>query len=117
MRKRNILIYTSGKYTATNPDGSFDIDQIEKNIQLAREHTIKLWEKGYTVLCPHLNTAHFEKDANLRWEDYINGDLELLSRCDICYMLPGWRDSKGALVEYSHAKKREIPIVTSLDEL
>jgi hypothetical protein len=114
---RDKLVYISGKYTAINKDGTFNDRQIHMNILKAREYAIDIWEKGYTAICPHLNTYHFERDATLEWEDYIAGDLELLKRSDIIFMLPNWEQSKGAILEKEFAEKNKIKVVTNLDEL
>ena len=44
------VIFISGKYRG-------DVDY---NIAHARKEAIALWQKGYAVICPHLNTAHFD---------------------------------------------------------
>ncbi len=95
-----VLVFLSGKYSG-------DIDE---NIQTARNAAIKLWEKGYAVFCPHLNTAHFEIDCMCEYNDYLNGDLEILKRCDEIHMLPGWEKSTGAKIEHDFALKNDIVI-------
>src|ERR1035437_7645838 len=102
---RNVLVYISGKYSG-------DIDE---NIKVARKYAIKIWELGYTALTPALNSAHFEIDCNCKYEDYINGDLIMLDRCDIIFMLPGWQESKGANVEIRFAKRKGMKIVFDLE--
>lgn len=97
---RNKVVYVSGKYSG----------DIEHNIQVARRYAIKLWEIGFTVFCPHLNTQHFEKDCDISYEDYIAGDLEIVRRCDAIFMLPGWIGSKGAIQERLEASRQGIPI-------
>lgn len=95
-----MIIYISGKYSGN----------IEENIEIARKVAIELWEKGYSVVCPHLNTVHFELDCKCVYEDYINGDLEILARCDAIIMLQGWNGSNGATMEKEFAKSLGIPI-------
>jgi len=105
--KRNIVIYVSGAYTG----------EIDKNIEIARKAAIDLWEKGYTVICPHLNTIHFEKDCKIGYDDYIVGDCEILKRCNYILMLDNWEDSKGAKVEKEFAEKYNIKIYYTVEEL
>jgi len=88
-----MIIYLSGKYSGN----------IEENLALARKVAIELWVKGYAVLCPHLNTAHFEEDCPATYEDYIRGDLEMVAACDAVVMLPGWEQSNGARLERMRA--------------
>lgn len=95
-----MLIYLAGKYSG----------DIDRNIQNARQIAIELWEDGYYVFCPHLNTAHFEIDCRCTYENYIRGDMDILLRCDAVVMMPEWRGSEGANMEYSLAVKHNIPV-------
>ena len=95
-----MLVYTSGPYSG-------DIDM---NIATARWVAIKLWEAGYAVICPHLNSAHFEKDCKATYEQYIAGDLEMVKGCDAMVMIPGWEASKGAVEERNYALSLGIPV-------
>ncbi len=44
-------------------------------------------------------------------EDYIDICLYLLAKCDSIYMLQGWEDSKGASIEHTYARIKEMTIV------
>jgi hypothetical protein len=96
-----MLLYVSGVYS--NGD-------IDHNIAEARKISIALWEARHWVLCPHLNTAHFEIDCKATYEDYVMGDLRMLESCDGIVMIPGWEKSEGARREYQHAENLNIPI-------
>ena len=109
MNKRKKIIYISGPYSEFKSNEGITY-KIEDNIKIARKIAIRLWEKGFTVICPHLNTIHFEKDSKLSYDDYIDGDLEILSRCDAIYMTPFYDYSSGAKKEKEHAKKIGIEI-------
>lgn len=100
-----MLIYTAGKYSG-------DVDE---NIANARKVAIALWEMGHTVICPHLNTSHMEQDCSLEWEDYMQGDFNIISRVDAVVMLEGWENSKGAGLEHKYANDLEIPIFYAPD--
>jgi hypothetical protein len=104
---RNNVIYISGKYSG----------DIETNIRKAREAAIKVWEAGFTALTPHLNTIHFEQDCKCRYEDYINGDLALLTNCDAILMLDNWEESQGAKIERQYAVERCIPVFYNINGL
>lgn len=39
-------------------------DEISLNIHMARQASIYLWQNGYYVFCPHLNSSHFELDCS-----------------------------------------------------
>lgn len=106
MNKR-LLVYLSGKYSAGN---------IEENIRTARQAAIKLWNNGYFVICPHLNTAHFEVDCKASYDDYIDGDLRMIEGCDAIVMLSNWTESRGAKIEKDYAETNNIPVLF-FDEL
>jgi hypothetical protein len=102
-----MLIYVSGPYTSKDGIG------IDANIQAAREIAIRCWEKGHAVICPHLNTAHFERDCTVDYKAYIAGDLNMVARCDALVMVDGWESSNGATIEADYAQKLSIPIYTA----
>jgi hypothetical protein len=107
MDKRMLVIFVAGKYKGNIPE----------NIETARYMSRKIWELGFTALTPHLNTAHFEEDCHCVEDDYILGDLSMLSRCDGIMMIEGWKDSQGAMGEHLAAKQMGIPTFYSLTEL
>jgi len=59
------------------------------------------------VICPHLNTAFMGRGDDRQW---LDGDLEILRRCDAIYMLNGWRDSAGALAELDEAHRGHLTV-------
>jgi hypothetical protein len=98
------IIYTAGPYRPGHGRTVAD------NIAVARKVAIELWRMGHFALCPHLNTANFEEDAELPDEYYLDGDLKALARCDAVVMLPTWTESEGAKGEHDYALARGIPI-------
>lgn len=46
-----------------------------------------------------------------KYEDYWPLDKELLDKCNTIYMLRGWENSKGALLEYNYAKENGYTIM------
>jgi len=93
-----MLIYVAGPYRG----------YINKNIKEAREVAIKLWDKGHTVICPHLNTEHFEDE--LPEVDFIEKDLDIVGRCDAIVMTKEWKKSEGARREKEYAESIGIPV-------
>jgi hypothetical protein len=87
------VVFISGPYRG----------DVQSNIQKAKDVSIKLWQQGYIVICPHLNTANF--DGLCSDQVWLDGDMEIMRRCDIVYFLKAWRESAGALKEYSEAVK------------
>lgn len=102
------LVYVAGPYRARTTFG------IQANIRAAAEVALKYWKQGYAVICPHANTAYFDGEADD--EVWLNGDLEMLSRCDLVVMLPTWRRSAGAIAEHERAKELGIAVVYEDDD-
>ena len=91
------VIYVAGKYRGES------WNEVWENIMHARREARKLWLSGFAVICPHTNSIFMdgiETDGI-----FLNGDLEILSRCDAIYMLLGWECSLGAKQEYAVARK------------
>ena len=111
-RKTRHVIYVAGKYTDPDPH------QIRRNVLAASEVAIECWRAGWAVICPHKNTdgyEAFEADDRLNWDVWMQGDLEILSRCDAVIMVDNWTRSKGATVEHDTAKKLHITVFYAED--
>lgn len=104
-----MLAYLAGPYRAKNGR------TVEENIATAREYAVKFWAAGIPTICPHLNTAHMEHDG-VPDDHFLVGDLEMVRRCDLVVLLPGWEESEGALSEYELADHLDIPTLRA-DEL
>jgi hypothetical protein len=96
------LAYIAGPYRTGHGRTVFE------NIQAARAVAVKYWKLGYAVICPHSNTAFF--DGLCPDDTWIEGDLEMLRRCDVVVMMKSWRQSAGARKEFRLAcrLKKEI---------
>lgn len=101
------VVYLAGPYRAATPR------KIVENIRYAEMWALTLWKLGAAVLCPHLNTALF--DGECPDSVWLEGDLEMLRRCDAVCLLPGWEGSSGTRAEAIEAQKRGIPVFR-LDE-
>lgn len=97
------VIFVSGPYRGQ------DWVEVDNHIRRAREAAVKLWRDGWAVICPHSNTSHF--DGLCPDEVWLEGDLEILKRCDAIYMLKDWRASKGAKAELDLASKNGLEII------
>ena len=110
MSLRKIVLYVYGPYSG----------DMSRNIDKARRTAIEAWEAGFTVICPHLNTSHFEEDCKIEYNDYIQGDLEIIRRCD-GLLASTSRDrmvtSAGAMQEEGLAKADGIPVFQNLQEV
>ena len=95
-------IYIAGKYSADDEAGE------DANTLLAAEVSAEYLKQGWAVFCPHTMTQMIDRKFNrprtLTWEDWLVADIHWISKSDAIHMLPGWRESKGAQVEYLVAK-------------
>jgi hypothetical protein len=97
------VVYLSGPYRSNTVHG------IVENIRKAEKYAIQLWDEGYAVICPHKNSALL--DGIVPDDCFLEGDKEILRRCDIIYMMPGWEYSEGAKAEHQLAKDLGISII------
>jgi hypothetical protein len=96
-----VILYISGPYT---------VGDTKRNIIKARIIACELWEKGFAVICPHTNTGNFENYCEATYDQYLAGDLEILSKCNAIIMTPDWEISNGAKIEHELAIQMDIPI-------
>lgn len=82
--------------------------EIQMNIVEAELVAMKYWALGYAVICPHLNSAHFEGAPE---KVFLEGYLEILSRCDVIVMGYGWKHSEGAQKELALAVTLGLEII------
>lgn len=99
------VAYVAGPYRSTTEWG------LEHNIRSAENVAINLWSMGYAVICPHKNTANFGGVRCLPDQVWLDGDLSILSRCDLLVAVPGWERSKGTVEELNFAVEHDIPIL------
>lgn len=104
------LLYVAGPYRA---DGD---NNLLNNILTARYVSRRLWLRGWAVICPHMNNA-FMDGPDTTFELFMAGDLEILQRCDAIYMLPGWRESEGAQIEFDRACELGLPAYYNIEEV
>ena len=102
------LIYVAGKYTGK------DWDQVQSHIDKAENASVQLFAKGWNVVTPHKNNAHYEvyedRFKTLDYRFWIKATLDLLSRCDAIFVLDNWYSSQGTIGEIKFALEHNIPI-------
>ena len=104
-----IVVYIAGPFRGPN---SWEIEQ---NIRRAEALSLEVWRMGMAAICPHANTRFFQGAApDSVW---LDGDLEILSRCDAILMTPDWERSSGARAERDFAIEHGIPVYFSRDQL
>lgn len=103
------LVYVAGPYRGT------DNWIIENNIRRAEELSLEVWRAGAAAICPHTNTRFFQGAApdNV----WLDGNLEILKRCDAVITTPDWRRSVGARHEVTLALSRGLPVFPDVESL
>jgi hypothetical protein len=43
-------------------------------------------------------------------EVWLEGDLELMRRCDAVLLVPGWKQSSGTVAEVTEARRMGLPV-------
>jgi len=100
-----VLIYTAGPYAETAGGGTG-----EENIQRATDIAAELWNLGYAVICPHMNSANLEQTTTLSNKDFVDRDLEMVQVCEGIVMMPYWEQSYGAIRELECARENELEV-------
>ena len=97
------VIFVSGPYRDKTEHG------VEMNILNAKLTAVQLWREGWAVICPHKNSERMGGVVSDR--AFLDGDLEILRRCDAIYMMRGWERSEGARGECALAKELGLEIL------
>jgi nucleoside 2-deoxyribosyltransferase len=103
------LVYVAGPFRGPS---AWDIEQ---NIRRAETLALAVWRLGAACLCPHTNTRFFQNAApDSVW---LEGDLEMLRRCDAVILTDDWERSSGARAERDLAIQQNIPVFYGIDDL
>ncbi len=103
------LVYVAGPFRGKS---HWDVAQ---NIRRAEALALEVWKLGAAAICPHLNTAHFQDAAP---DDlWLEGDLEILRRCDAVMLTDNWQESRGAIAEKREARLNGIRVFEDLEKL
>lgn len=84
-------IYLSGPITG------LDYNQVAEAFENAA-HEIRAM--GFEPVSPMCNGVAIEAG----WDSHMRADIKLLLDCEGIHMLPDWRNSRGAILEYQIAK-------------
>lgn len=104
-----MVVYIAGPFRATTAWG------VEQNVRRAEQAALEVWRLGAAAVCPHMNTRHFH--GVLADNVWLDGDIEILKRCDAVLMLDGWEESVGASAECGVAHSTNIPVFFDFAEL
>ena len=94
-------VYISGPITGTN----------DYMVRFAKAQNF-LEEQGHEVINPALVNSNLPKSTT--WGEYMDVSLVLLKMCDAIYMLPGWKMSRGATLEYEYAKSKDMKLINNI---
>ncbi len=103
------LVYLAGPFRGDNHWVIF------QNICRAEALALEVWKLGAACICPHLNTAHFQNA--LPDSVWLEGDLEMVRRCDALLLTADWKRSSGACAERAFAIAHNILVFYYLSEL
>ena len=96
------VVYVAG------PDRTATEYGVLLNIQQAERLALRIWNAGAACICPHKNTAFFGGAAH---DDvWLEGDKEIVRRCDAVVCTEGWQSSVGARGEVALARDLGIPV-------
>ena len=104
-----VVVYVAGPFRGPSAWA------VECNIRRAEELALEVWRLGAACICPHTNTRFYQGAAPD--EVWLDGDLEILARCDAVLMTPDWEKSSGARAEHDFAAARGLVVLYTLDAL
>jgi hypothetical protein len=103
------LVYIAGPYRAETEAG------VRHNVWNASIVAERVWKLGACAVCPHLNTAFF--GGIVEDQAFLDGDIELLKRCDAVMLVAGWARSTGTQGEVKVAQEEGIPVFQDIVQL
>lgn len=83
-------VYISGAITGTS-------DYMER-FEKAEEQLVN---DGFIVVNPAKVNGQLPVETT--WEEYMKMSICMLDMCEAIYMLKGWKNSRGACIEYGYA--------------
>jgi hypothetical protein len=110
-----ITVYLAGPFRGKD---SFEVNS---NVQQATVAMYGLIDAARSagvkvaVICPHSMTQNF--DRTFDDEYWLAATMELMYRCDVLLMLPGWENSKGAKLERKAALAKQKLVFDSVADL
>lgn len=112
------LIYIAGPFRASSAyvPGHQDMFAVQQNVMEAMRIGLDVARTGAAFpIIPHANTMFFTgAAADAVW---LEGDLEVMRRCDAVLLTSDWRRSSGARAEVDEAKRIGLPIFEDMPEL
>lgn len=91
-------VYLSGKISGREAEARNQFTEAQRLLDDTGFHTVNPFSNGVKV--------------DDTWERHLAVDITDLLECDAVCQLPGWRDSRGARLEYEVARLNGIPTLT-----
>lgn len=77
-----------------------------------KEAELYFRKMNYQVINPvEVGNELLKKNKNMSYKDFMIADINKLFECDSIAMLPGWKNSKGALAENALAVSLNYKII------
>ena len=93
----DMIVYIAGKVSGI---------EIEARVLFKRAE-IELLIQGHDVI----NQMELEHDHDKTWQSYMRECISAMMKADALYLLPNWRESKGARIEVQLAHNLGIKIL------
>lgn len=103
------VVYIAGPFRDVTPWA------VEQHVRVAEALSFLVASVGAMPLCPHTNTRF--SHGTLTEQFWLDGTLELMSRCDAVILTPDWQTSEGARAEVVKARQLNIPVFETIDAL
>ena len=93
-------IYISGQITGL---------PIDEAREIFKRAEIELTKLGFTPINPMNNGLAVESDCT----DHMRADIKMLMDCQAIYLLPNYKQSKGAMLELYVARQLKFKVIKS----
>ena len=107
--KKVEVVYVAGPFRAATGWG------IEQNVRRAEQVALEVARRGYTYLCPHMNSRYFHGEGSEAY--WIEATQKLMRRSDALVLVKGWEESQGTLGEIKEAKWLGMPVFERVEDL
>lgn len=106
-------VYVAGAYSADN------VIDVLKNIGRGEYYTALIFKAGFAPFCPWHDKDYVIKNwgSDFTIQEFYNYSLAWLEVSDYLFLVPGWQNSKGTLLEIEFAKNHNIKIFENLTDL
>lgn len=105
------IVFICAPYTASTEEA------IAGNITKAEKVARQLAEREIGFVCPHTNSAYMHDINEASPDFWYKMYLAILDGCDALLAVGRWQNSAGCLLEVARAKRLNLPIFYSIEEV